>query len=94
MSLEINIHDVTAVLLNDGWHPVINESFDLDAYEYMDGSITNRHGDAKRIYAGEYQGSATGFTFITDFDGEGSLGRLSGPVTSILAIQEKESKRQ
>jgi hypothetical protein len=36
MSLYINPGKVTAVLLADGWHDVADDSFDLDAYEYVE----------------------------------------------------------
>jgi hypothetical protein len=34
MSLAVDVDKVTMVLLNDGWHRVVNESFTIDAYEY------------------------------------------------------------
>jgi hypothetical protein len=35
MSLAIDVDRVAAVLLADGWHTVSNDSFELDAYEYL-----------------------------------------------------------
>jgi hypothetical protein len=37
MSLAIDIERVAAVLLADGWHRVKDNSFVLDAYEFMRG---------------------------------------------------------
>jgi hypothetical protein len=34
MSLAIDTDTVAAVLLQDGWHRVLGDSFDLDAYEF------------------------------------------------------------
>jgi len=35
MSLAIDIDKVATVLLADGWHTVEDDSFDIDAYEYV-----------------------------------------------------------
>lgn len=40
MSLHIDVKDVKAVLLADGWHELVSNSFELDAYEFLeDGDI-------------------------------------------------------
>lgn len=74
MSLALRIAHVTHVLLADGWHELRPESFDLDAYEFI--------GEDELIYNGERQGCSTGFTF-TLTDGT----RVSGPITSVLAVR-------
>jgi len=39
MSLYIEVDDVAAVLLADGWHRVTDNSFDLDFYEFHNGKV-------------------------------------------------------
>jgi hypothetical protein len=38
MSLAIDIDQVTGVLLADGWHDVVDVSFEIDSYEYLRGT--------------------------------------------------------
>jgi hypothetical protein len=80
MSLEINVDDVIAVLLADGWHEVHGRSFDMDAYEYRAG--------AERLFSFEPESGITytGFVF-TDPKGD----RVMGPVTAIQAVRVRES---
>ena len=40
MSLAIDVHAVRMVLLNDGWHRVVQESFTVDLYEYQSDEAT------------------------------------------------------
>ena len=35
MSLAIDVDRVARVLLDDGWHDVADDSFAIDAYEYV-----------------------------------------------------------
>ena len=42
MSLGIQIDKVTAVLLADGWHDVRDQSFEIDAYEFLRGKEIRR----------------------------------------------------
>jgi hypothetical protein len=57
MSLAIEVDDVVEVLLQDGWHPVVDETFAIDAYEF-------RHGDVVRVSGGRIEGiSSTGATW-------------------------------
>jgi hypothetical protein len=37
MSLAIQVDDVVSVLMDDGWHPVADKSFSVDAYEFLCG---------------------------------------------------------
>lgn len=75
MSLAIDVDNVTAVLLADGWHTVVDDSFNLDAYEYT------WQGEA--LHGGGQSGvCATGYAF-TDSDGDS----LAGPLTAILAVR-------
>jgi hypothetical protein len=49
MSLAIEVDDVVAVLLRDGWHAVADDSFEIDSYEFL-------HGDVVRVGGGVVQG--------------------------------------
>jgi hypothetical protein len=100
MSLAIDIDAVTAVLLADGWHEVIDDSFYLDAYEFLESPKPEdpnldreRRGhaawdsDAQTVLGGGQQRlvPATGFSFQTEFTD--TICWLSGPLTSILAVR-------
>lgn len=84
MSLLIDVDNVTAVLLVDGWHDVADHSFTLDSYEFVwanqherdKGDFTTLHG------GGQSDICATGFMFS---DGGGS--QIAGPLTSVLAVK-------
>jgi hypothetical protein len=84
MSLRINSDNITQVLLADGWHRVMEGTFDIDAYEIHDGAERGhefwilRGGIDKHI-------TSSGFTF-KDPDADGEY--IRGPLTSILAIRE------
>jgi hypothetical protein len=57
MSLAIEVNDVVEVLLPDGWHPVVDGSFEIDGYEFL-------HEDIVRVGGGGVEGiSATGATW-------------------------------
>lgn len=77
MSLCIDTDRVQAVLLNDGWHEVLDKSFDLDAYEFVWGSQ-----NGMTVHGGGNSGvCSTGFAFkVKD-------GVLAGPLTAILAVR-------
>ncbi len=87
MSLSIDVDEVTAVLLADGWHEVKKESFALDAYEFV------RFGSEERRQSGDPMDvisdpdSSTGFAFI-----EGPDTRVCGPITAILAVRVEETR--
>jgi len=83
VSLRIDVGDVTGVLLEDGWHRVemLDEgisSFDLDAYEFVEGDLLLHGGGVSGI-------CSNGFTFH-EIDENGVRRNLMGPLTSILAI--------
>ena len=86
MSLAINVDQVYAVLLADGWHECDmwkdgRSSFMLDAYGYTEP----REGKDPFICLGggvEKLVPATGFCF------EESHVRVCGPITAILAVKE------
>jgi hypothetical protein len=78
MSLAIDTDDVKEVLLADGWHKVIKQSFCIDAYEYLDG----KGKDAFCVHGGGQSGvCAAGFTFST------GKAKIAGPLTAILAVR-------
>jgi hypothetical protein len=82
MSLAINPRAVVTVLLADGWHPVLDQSFDIDSYEFVvphSGKVETEdvlHG------GGQSDICASGFVFHA----EGGT-RIAGPLTSILAVE-------
>jgi hypothetical protein len=95
MSLQIDITKIMAVLLSDGWHHVINGTFDLDAYELgvfamaLDDMCRKRVWEYEPTHRGGESGvCATGFTFKTyapEGFGNGGVVTMTGPMTSILA---------
>ena len=81
MSLAIEIDDVRAVLLADGWHTVLGDSFNLDSYEYHWGD-DGMHG------GGDSGICSTGFS-CDERDDAGHTHCLYGPLTSVLAVRTK-----
>lgn len=79
MSLAIQVDEITAVLLADGWHDVHGKSFDIDSYEFKSERLLLHGGGRDGI-------SASGFDF-TAADGI----RLTGPLSSILAVRRKST---
>ena len=96
MSLAINIDKVRRVLLADGWHTVKDDSFAMDAYEFLwypneDTTIM----DAQIVHGGGQSGiCATGFTFkeisARDRAYVDSEIWISGPVTAIQAVETRK----
>jgi len=89
MSLSIDIGKVTQVLLADGWHNVGNDSFEIDAYEYVDAGQ-----DGHRRFGGSGD-NAAGFVFAERLQ-DGALKStlkvtIKGPISSILAVRERSS---
>ena len=84
MSLMINIDGVTDVLLEDGWHEVEEQSFNLDSYEYV--QEWENYGEKKShvLHSGGNGGvCSTGFVF------KENSAVLMGPLTAILAVRSK-----
>ncbi|MBO4270407.1 hypothetical protein [Microbispora triticiradicis] len=83
MSLAIDVDRVAFVQLADGWHEVINGTFDLDSYEYV-----RRHGNHEQtLHGGGNSGvCATGYVFSTRLGDR--LVVMSGPLTAIVAVAE------
>lgn len=83
MSLRIDVDDVEAVLIAGRWYEVLNQSFDLDAYEFMeDRNLIFTGGDVDTL-------SSTGYYFITGTSVKPFT--LKGPVTAIQAVRTKAS---
>jgi hypothetical protein len=79
MTLAIDPNEIDAVLLATGWHEVIDWSFALDGYEYVDGD------SGHVLHArGESGVCGTGFSFV---DTEGGV--MSGPLTAVLAVRRR-----
>jgi hypothetical protein len=77
VSLRIDTNRVTHVLLPDGWYTADANTFDVDAYEFIEGDDNN-------IVHGGGKGGITSAGF--EFKQEGV--RISGPLTSVLAVKE------
>ena len=76
VSLDIDIEEVSEVLLADGWHVVHGRTFELDDFDFT------RAG--RRVHGGGDSGvCSTGFSLVTDEAGS----RIAGPLTSILALR-------
>jgi hypothetical protein len=89
MSLSIDVDEVTAVLLADGWHPVDQKNgvstFATDAYEIMDWGSQERKDDGRPVARYQPKDSPTGFTFMENGT------EVCGPMTSILAVKVKRT---
>lgn len=80
MSLAIDPRRVTGVLLPDGWHIVLDRSFGIDAYEFVEPS-TDPDRSGTVLHGGERPGaSATGFAFRSD------RGWIAGPLGAVRAV--------
>jgi hypothetical protein len=77
VSLPIDIDRVEAVLLSDGWHHVLHQTFDLGEYEFVHAT----EAGVSTLYKG-----GVGFGF-TEKDSSGELHRFSAPVSSLLAVR-------
>ena len=92
MSLAIDVDTVSKVLLADGWHVVVDQTFSVDSYEYQ---WSGRNGvsvaqlaaeagssDPLRVHGGGQSGvCAAGFSFKGE---DGSC--LAGPLTAVVAV--------
>ena len=87
MSLAIDVDRVTAVLLVDGWHTVVADSFELDAYEYV-REIEQPEGTVwpAGVRLGGGQDALIPMIGATWFEGDF---RLYCPLTAILAVKLK-----
>ncbi len=82
MSLALDVTKIVAVLLADGWHPTLRDSFKIDGYEFVaDAEIVLRGGQCERV-------SSLGFTF-TEAGTDRAI-EISGPLTSVLAVKSRK----
>ena len=78
MSLFIEVDDVQAVLLADGWHTAKKNSFELDSYEF-------HHGKTPRLLGGVAEGVCSTGAVWTEKDGA----EVYCPLTAVLAVRTK-----
>lgn len=83
MSLDIQTNLVRAALLPDGWHEVADQSFDLDAYEFLE--------DRRHVLRG---GQADGVPSIGFYFHNPAGNKYMGPLTSILAVLLRDDEPQ
>ena len=84
MSPGPDITDITAVLLADGWHEVLDYSFHIDAYSFW--AVTDDDADDDDAEPSLMYDGGAGFWFLTD---DGGPAILSGPMSSVLAVQNR-----
>ena len=81
MSLAIDIDKVTNVLLADGWHEVVDDSFTLDAYEFV-WDVAQPDGNPQtELYFGGHR--VPGF----EFHDRETASWFAGPLASIIAVR-------
>lgn len=85
MGLAIDVDEVTAVLLTDGWHMVADKSFTLDAYEFLYYGSEERKRNHDYIALTSHPSSPSGFGF-KEASGD-TTGWIYGPITAILAVR-------
>jgi hypothetical protein len=89
MSLAIDVDRVCQVLLKDGWHMVEDDSFEIDAYEYIreaDGSDDNPY--PLRLGGGEEELLPSRGARWSEQNGPERF-VVSCPLTAILAVRER-----
>jgi hypothetical protein len=98
MSLSIDVHKVSAVLLADGWHVVFRQSFVVDEYEFLRGQDGQQQGAQSQLAhtAGTGGVSANGFQFAEQLDVPGWVEqertvRITGPLTAVLAVRTDQA---
>ncbi|PZS22128.1 MAG: hypothetical protein DLM60_05005 [Pseudonocardiales bacterium] len=85
--MAIDVDEVTAVLLADGWYDVANESFNVDSFEFVwhhpGPQLDQFEREFEVLHSRGTNGvCATGFEFTTT---EGTA--IAGPLTAILAVK-------
>jgi hypothetical protein len=93
MGLAIDIDEVEAVLLADGWHDVVffegKSSFETDAYEFI------QKGDEKSFDLRVGRGTVEGVPSMGAQWSElrkNQICKISCPLTAILAVRERGKK--
>jgi hypothetical protein len=102
MSLSIDVHKVSAVLLADGWHEVADHSLVFDSYEFLQWPDEQQQGGQARLVhrVGTGGVSENGFQFAEQMVVPGSVApgerpgerlvRMSGPLAAVLAVRIDE----
>lgn len=80
----IDVDEVTAVLLPDGWHECSGRGLYIDEYAYFDGSSGSNSPRWLMTNGSDLGICPMGFTFCA-VDGT----YVFGPLTSILAVRTK-----
>lgn len=80
MSLEIDLSQVSEVLLNNGWHDVRKGSFEVDASEYVSPGCIAAGG----LGGNGSKAGGPGFRFE---EATREPSTVAGPLTSILAVR-------
>ena len=80
MSLEITVYKVRAVLLADGWYAVLDRSFTIDTYEYVDAERRDAVG------LGQQPPDVLGYAFKTG-SGNRCAYWVNGPLAAIQAVE-------
>ena len=80
MSLAIDTGKVVEVLLGDRWHAVVNGTFVVGSYEFVEGG--------KTVFSGGQDPLVTSMAFtFAEADRGGHT--MTGPLTSVLAVKTK-----
>jgi hypothetical protein len=88
MSLAIKVHKIKRVLLIDGWHEIMDDTFIIDAFEIVEEGFE----DDKKVYEVILKGGAikeitsTGCGWIEKRASSGINREVYCPITSVLAI--------
>ena len=85
MSLAIDIDEVSEVLLADGWHAVLDESFYVDAYEIL--------GDTRPSKMRVDYSHGAGFAFKETLPKSGEVVWTKGPMESVIAMRTGIKKK-
>lgn len=86
MSLAIDVDMIAQVLLDDGWHTVLEQSFKIDSYEYVWYPEGDRR-DLQLMHGGGNNGvCAAGYSFKTHAPMGGGVVYMQGPLTAILGV--------
>jgi len=94
MSLAININRIKRILLADGWHKVIKDTFFIDSYEFVEEWIAEQEGKpyaTNAVFNGgqDKMITSTGACWTEDNisnDADDDEREMYCPLTSILAI--------
>lgn len=97
MSIAMNIDDVEYVLIAGQWHPVFEESFGMDSYEFIEERQEGRNPIVLLAGGEDPPIPATGFYFKTgpcDLDDPIEVTYwMCGPMTSIEAVRYGSKRR-